>query len=137
MPVLPPTAASTMPSSVVGQVHDAHAAQPGGGDEAGQVGGRPPADRHHGVVAGRADLAEHVPQVRRDLQVLALLAVGHLDRVRGEALRGEVLADRVGRRPERSGVHDGDPVGAGQRAGQLAEQPLPHHHVVRPLAPRR
>ena len=38
MPVLPPTAASTMASSVVGTVDHADAAHPGGGHEAGQVG---------------------------------------------------------------------------------------------------
>ena len=44
MPVLPPTAASTMPSRVVGHVHDPDAAQPGGGHEAAEVGGRAAAD---------------------------------------------------------------------------------------------
>ena len=65
IPVLPPTAASTIAEQRRRDLHDAHAAQPGRRDEPGEVGGRSAADADDGVGAGEAGLAEHPPQARR------------------------------------------------------------------------
>ena len=112
-------------------VHDGHAAQPGRRDEAGQVGGRSTADGHDGVGAGEAHLAEHVPAVRRDLEVLLALTVGHLDRVRLVAVALQVRAHGVGALAQGRGVHDRHPLGALDHRGQLTEQAVPDHDVVR------
>ena len=61
-------------------VHDADPAQPGRGDEAGEVGRRAAADADDRVGAGEAGLAEHRPEERRDLRGLGRLAVGDLER---------------------------------------------------------
>ena len=76
IPVLPPTAASTIPSSVVGTLTRAHAAQPGCRDEAGQVGGRSPADPEHGVGAGEAGGPSTDQQWAATAAVLAASASG-------------------------------------------------------------
>ena len=61
-------------------VHDPHAAQPGRGHEAAEVGGRAAADGHDRVGAGEAGLAERLPARRRDRGGLGLLAVGDRQR---------------------------------------------------------
>ena len=68
MPVLPPTAASTMPASVVGHLHHPHAAQPGRGDPAGEIGRRAAAEADDRVGAGEAGRAELVPAASGDLR---------------------------------------------------------------------
>ena len=65
MPVLPPTAASTMAEQRGRHVHDPHAAQPGRGDEAAEVGRRAAAEGDDRVGAGEAGRAEHLPAGRR------------------------------------------------------------------------
>ena len=85
----------------------AHPAQPGRGDEAGQVGGGAAADADDHVGAGEAGLAERLPAVGGDLGGLGLLGVGQLDRDGLEALLGEVLADRLAGPGERLGVQYG------------------------------
>ena len=76
-------------------LHDAHAAQPGRGDEAGEVGDRSPAEADDGVGAREVGLAEHLPAERGDLDALAGLGVGHLGEQHLVAV-GERLAQRGG-----------------------------------------
>ena len=105
MPVLPPTAASTIAEQRGRHVHDPDAAQPGRRDEAGQVGGRAAADVDDGVGAGEAGLPEHLPAERRDRRELGLLAVRDLDAVRPRSPgAARSVADRLaGARPARAG----------------------------------
>ena len=134
MPVLPPTAASTIASSVVGQVHDLDAAQPGGGDEAAHVGGRAAADGDDGVAAGEAGLAEHLPAERRDRGELGLLAVRDLDAVRVVPLAGQVRPDRLAGRGQRARVDHRDaphPVAEHRRAARRAGRCPPPRRTAR------
>ena len=101
----------------------AHSAQPGRGDEAGQVGGGAAADADDDVGAGEAGLAEGLPAVGGDLGGLGLLRVGQLDGDGLVALLGEVLADRLAGPGQRLGVQYGDPLGRGaDQPGQFAEE---------------
>ena len=131
MPVLPPTAASTIASRVVGHVHDADAAQPGRRDEAAQVGGRSPADRHDRVGPGEAGLAERLPAVgghRRGLRALALGQAEGQDVV----VLDEGVDDRVGQRAQRSGVQHGHPLDRlAEDAGQPSGEVVSDDDVVR------
>ena len=77
-------------------LHDADAAQPGGGDEAGEVGDRSPAEADDGVGAGEVGLAEHLPAERGDLDALAGLGVGNLGE---QHLVAVAAATRAARRP--------------------------------------
>ena len=114
-----------------GDLDDLHPAQPGGGDEAGEVGDRSPADADDGVGAGEAGLAEHLPAERGDLGGLGLLAVGHLGGDGLVADRGEVLAHRVARGPQRARVDDEDAADVGaEQGGQPVEQPVADDDVV-------
>ena len=72
IPVLPPTAASTIASSVVGTCTTRHAAQPGGGDEAAEVRGRSAAEGDHRVGAGEPGLRPAPPS--RSAATAAVLA---------------------------------------------------------------
>ena len=138
MPVLPPTAASTMPSSVVGTCTTLDPAQPGRGHEAGQVGDRSPADPDHGVGAREPRLAEDLPAERRDLRVLGLLAVGDLGGDGLVADRGQVLPDRVAGAAQRPRVDDEDTLHAvAEQRRQPVEQPVADDDVVGLLPPRR
>jgi hypothetical protein len=114
---------------------DLDAAQPGRGDEAGQVGGRSPADADDAVRPGHVVPREPGPQARRDRSGLGRLAVGHglgVDLVAG---RGERAAGRAGDLAEALGVDDHHGAGAvGDQAGQLAEHADPDDHLVRPAA---
>ncbi len=105
-----------------GHLHHADPAQPGGGDEAGQVGHRSPADADHDVGAGVAQPAQLGPQARGDLDGLGRLAVRHDQRLGGQprALQGgDHLAGEPGQRRR---VHHGGAGGAGQHgAGQQGE----------------
>ena len=86
-------------------LHDAHAAQPGRGDEAREVGDRAAAEADDGVAAREVGLAEDLPAERRDLDALAGLGVGHLGEEHLVAV-GERLAQRRGPCAERRRVHD-------------------------------
>ena len=66
MPVLPPTAASTMAEQRRRHLDDADAAQPRRRDEPGEVGDRSPADADDGVRPGEARLPEHLPAEGED-----------------------------------------------------------------------
>ena len=85
MPVLPPTAASTMPARVVGNVHDANPAKPGRRDPTREVGGGAATQADDRVRTGETDIAQDVPAVARRAQRLCILGVGHLDDVGVEA----------------------------------------------------
>ena len=123
MPVLPPTAASTIASSVVGTCTTSHPAQPGRGDEPGEVGGRPPPTLDHGVGAGEAGLPEDAPEERGDLSGLGLLGVGHLGGVRLEALGQQRLAHAPRRSPRaRGGWTTSDPLRPRRRPGRAARR---------------
>ena len=68
-------------------VDDADAAQPGRGDEPGEVGRRvPPPDAHDRIAAGEPRLPEDTPEEGGDLRGLGLLGVRHLRGIRLEAL---------------------------------------------------
>ncbi len=56
MPVLPPTDESTCDSSVVGNLHEAHAAPETRGGEAGEVADDAAAQRHEEIAALHARL---------------------------------------------------------------------------------
>ena len=90
----------------------AHPAQPGRGDEPGEVGGGAAADADDDITAGEAGLAERLPAVRGDLGGLGLFRVGQLDGDGLVPLVGEVLADRLTGVGQRLGVQDGDALGA-------------------------
>ena len=59
-------------------LHQADAAQPGRGDEPGEVGGGAAAEPDHRVGAGEVGLAHDLPAERRDLDPLRILGVRHL-----------------------------------------------------------
>src|SRR5699024_1618626 len=65
---------------------DSNAAQPGGGDEAGEVGGRPSPDPDDDVGAGEVRLPEDLPAERGDLGGLRLLRIGYFGDERFVAL---------------------------------------------------
>ncbi len=104
MPVLPPTAASTMPSTVVGTCTTVDAAQPGRGDEAGEVGGRAAAEAHDDVGAREVRLAQHLPAERGDLGALGALGVGHLGGRAPRSVPARSARRRLGLRRERRRV---------------------------------
>ena len=117
---------------------DLDPAQPGRGDEAGQVGGRSAADADDAVRPGHVVPREPGPQVRRDLGGLGRLAVGHGLGVHLVAGRGERAAGRAGDLAEALGVDDHHGAGAVRhQAGQLAEHADADDHLVRPAAVRR
>ena len=99
--VLPPTAASTMPSSVVGTQHDGHAAQPGRGGEPGEVGRRSAADADHAVGPGHLRLGQPGPEPGEDGDVLGRLAARHLGR-RPPGTRRRRARGRPGAPPRRA-----------------------------------
>ena len=74
-------------------VHDVDAAQPGGRDEAGDVGGRPPAEADDGILAADADTPQHLPDEPDDRQVLAGFGVGQFDAVRVDTLVRQCFPD--------------------------------------------
>ena len=61
-----------------GHVDDLDAAQPGRGDEPGEVGDGSAADGDDGVGAGEVVLAQHLPAEGGDFDVLAFFGVGDL-----------------------------------------------------------
>ena len=138
MPVLPPTAASTIASSVVGHVHDPHPAQPGRGHEAAEVGGRAAAERDHRVGAGEPGLAERVPALDRHLGRLGRLTGGQPERE--DVVLPRAARRAPARRARRARRRRGTPPAArpapriaGSRSGETAAD----HDVVRRRATRR
>jgi hypothetical protein len=113
-----------------GHRHPAHPAQPGRGDEAGQVGHRAAADPDDRVGPGEVGAAQRVPARPGHLERLGRLGVGHLDRPDGQPGRPQCGADPVGQLPQRGGVHDGHLGRAGQQRGQAAEQVRADEHLV-------
>ena len=118
MPVLPPTAASTMPSSVVGTWTTRTPAQPRRRDEAGEVGDRAAADPDDGIGAGEAGAAELRPERRRDLGRLGRLGIGHLGDVDGIPPLASARGDPGGERRERRRVDDEHALDVARRAGR-------------------
>ena len=94
-----------MPSTVVGIWIDVDAAQPGGGDEAGEVGRRAAAEADDGVGAGEVGLPHDLPAERGDLDALGALGVRDLGEQHLVPL-GELLAQRLRPRAEGRRVHD-------------------------------
>jgi len=116
----------------------ADAAEPGRGDEPGQVGGRSAADADHAVGPGDAVRGQPGPQPGRDLDGLGRLAVGHRLGVHGQARGSQCAARGAGDLAEAGGVDDHDGAGAGgNQAGQFAEHPDADHHLVGRAAVRR
>ena len=120
MPVLPPTAASTMRQQRGRHVHDPDAAQPGRGDEAAEVGGRAAAEGDHRVGAGEAGLAERLPAVGGDRGGLGLPR----RRAAGSAITSYAApsASSTGLGQRRRGRRDGPrrPAARRRRAGRAA-----------------
>jgi hypothetical protein len=79
-----------------GNVHDRDAAQPGRGDEPGQVGRRAAADRDQRVGPSEPVLGECRPAPAGNRQPLGWFAVRQLDRVHLIAAAGQVLSDHGG-----------------------------------------
>ena len=74
IPVFPPTAASTIPSKVVGMCTTRTPRSQVAASESGDVGRRAPADRHHCVVAGHALPAHRCHSRSDDVERLGSLA---------------------------------------------------------------
>ena len=111
--------------------HDADAAQPGRGDEPGQVGGRSPADADDAVGPGHAVPGQPGPQPGRDVYVLGRFAIGHRFGVHGQARGAQRATGRAGDLAEALGVDDHHGPGAlRHQARQLAEHPDPDHDRV-------
>ena len=96
IPVLPPTAASTMASSVVGTCTTSTPRIQVAAAKPGEVGGRSAAEADDGVAAAEADAAQHLPAEADDRQLLAVLGVGDLDAMRVDALVRQVLPNGLG-----------------------------------------
>lgn len=123
MPVLPPTAASTIASRVVGTCTTLMPRSHVAATKPGEVRRRAAADRHDRVGPREVRLPEDLPAERRHLGGLLLLRVRQLDRERLVALRDEVLADRLARAGQRRRVHDEHAAHVpAEQPGQLAEQ---------------
>ncbi len=88
-----------------------HAAQPGRGDEAADVGGRAAADGDDRVGAGEAGPSQLLPRVGRHLRRLGGLAVGERDRQQLDV--AEAGHHLVGERGQRLGVTDRHPADVG------------------------
>ena len=76
-----------------GDVDDADAAQPGGGDEAAEIAHGSPADGDDGIGASEVGLTEHLPAEGRDLNVLGFFGIRDLRCDGLETGGGEVVAD--------------------------------------------
>ena len=110
---------------------DLDAAQPGRGDEPGQVGGCSPADADHAVGPGHAVPGQPGPQPGRDLDRLGRLAVGHRFGVHGQARGPQCAARRAGDLAEALGVdHYHGARAPRHQAGQLAEHADTHDDLV-------
>ncbi len=109
----------------------ADAAEPGRGDEPGQVGGRSTADADHAVGPGDAVRGQPGPQPGRDLDGLGRLAAGHRFGVHDQARGSQRAARGADDLAEALGVDDHNGAGAGRhQAGQFAEHPDADHHLV-------
>ena len=115
-------------------MHHGYAAQPGRGDEAGQVGGRSPTDGHDGIGAGEAGPSEHAPQPGGHVGGLRRLTVGD----RGRSVPRNHCPATTPRTA--STVRRSRPAGwttstrrtvVAERRRELAEQPGADHDVVR------
>ena len=107
IPVLPPTAASTIAEQRRRHLHDADAAQPGRRDEPAEVGGRAAADADDGVGAREAGLAEDAATgTAATSAVLASSASGTSATDASYPCAAQVVADGLGGRRQRRRVHD-------------------------------
>ena len=112
-------------------LHDPHAAQPGGRDEAREVGGRPASEADDGVAAREAGLSEQCPAARRHGRRLRCLGVRRLQSHHLEA--GGLQAGALAASDLREGrwVEQRDPAYVGsEQAGQLAEDVVTHDDVI-------
>ncbi len=113
-----------------GQVHHPDAAQPGGGDPAGEVGGGAAAEADHRVGPGEAGGAERLPAVAGHRERLGRLAVRDRQRQHGQPGRAQPVGDRGGAVPQGRLVHQRDLGRPGQQRRQLAVQVAADHDVV-------
>ena len=114
-----------------GHVDDFDAAEPGGRNEAGEVGHGAAADGDDGVGAGEVVLSQHLPAEGGHLDVLAFFGVRDFGRQRGEAGGGELLTDGVAGEPEGAGVDDEDALDPlAQQGGKACQEATAHHDVV-------
>ena len=110
-------------------LHHAYAAQPARGDEPGQVGHRAAADTDHRVGTGEPGRPERVPAPGRDLDRLARLGVGHLDRQRRDTgVRAGIAKQRSPRWRDRRRNAAPPPgprlaISAGHAAQQVPRRP--------------
>ena len=104
-----------------GHVHDIDPAQPGGGGEAGDVGGRPSAQADDGVLTPNADAAQHLPDESDDGQFLARLGVGDLDAVGVDSFVGQMAPDGFRGLRQHWLVQDRDLVSAVENSAQLPQ----------------
>ena len=119
-----------------GDVDHPHAAHPGGGDEAREVGGRAPAECDHDVRAGEPDPPADLPAEARDGEGLALLGVGDLHAVGLDAGLRERAA-HLFRGLGEGGLVDEQRVGGAEvrdGGGQLGAHVAADQHRVGPLA---
>ena len=118
--------------------HDADAAQPGGGDEPGQVGDGPAADADDHVGAADPVRGQPRPQPGGHRDVLGRLAVG--DRLGGTWYPAPAAPGSTGAAtpPRPSGwMTTTVRASPADQGGQLAEHPGAHDHLVGLLAGRR
>jgi hypothetical protein len=123
--VLPPTAASTIASRLVGTSRD----------ESGQVGGGSPADADDGVAAGEPVPGQPGPQIRGHRDRLGRLARRHLLAVHRVPGAGQHPAHRARDLAQTFGMHNDDRAGRRpHEPGQLGEHARADDHLVGALA---
>ena len=112
-------------------VDDAHAAQPGCRDEAGNVGNGAAAHGDDRVGAGEVVLTEHLPAERRHLVVLCLLSVWDFGAERFVAHGAQVFHDQLTGGTQGTRVNHEHLLGAvAENLGQGAEQVVANQHLV-------
>ena len=141
MPVLPPTAASTMPSRVVGTWTTRTPRSQVAATKPARSVVAPPPTPDDRVAAGEAGLAQRRPAARGDLGGLGVLAVRHLEqrRPRSPAARSSSRAPLGARGRSAGGWTTATRCDAGRRAAPAARRAasVPIDDVVRrrPSAP--
>ncbi len=134
MPVLPPTAASTMPSTVVGTLTNRTPRNQLAATKPGEVGRGAAAEADDDVGAGEAELAEDLPAEREDVAVLACSLSGTSIRCTSSesatsGLRSCSACSSIAGRVDDRDAQDAESVA--DETAQLLVNAIADHHVVR------
>ena len=112
-------------------VNDAHAAQPGCRDEAGNVGNGAAAHGDDCIGAGEVVLTEHLPAERRHLVVLCLLSVRDFGAERFVAHGAQVFHDQLTGGTQGTRVNHEHLLGAvAQNFGDFTEQVVADENLI-------